>query len=343
MLWLESKYIGLLSNRLEQFKRKKQDGYNFRCPICGDSKKDKTKARGWVYPKSGKFLYHCFNCNITLSLPKLIQNVDPSLYEEYVREDIMSQAEGKVVDDSHKVFVEKMKPPKFISSGPLKTIPKISQLPADHPAKQYILSRKIPNKYHSQLFFASKFKEWTNSVLPDKFDLKAGKDGGRIIIPFIDEDKNLFGFQGRTLDPNDKMRYITIMLDEVPKVYGLNNINRNDIIYIVEGPIDSMFLKNGLAMAGGDFMNDLNRLGLDKEKVVVVYDNEPRNKDTIKRIEKSIDNGFKVCIWPDNISQKDINDMVLSGMSQDDVMDKISNNIHRDLQAKLRLSFWKKV
>lgn len=340
MLWLENKYIGLLSNRLQQFKRKKQDSYNFRCPVCGDSKKNKYKARGWVYPKDGKLLFHCFNCDVTLSLPKLIKTIDPVLYDEFNREKIMSEVEGK---DDHNAFVEKMKKPKFVKDGPLKDIPKISQLNYDHPAKKYIVSRQIPNFFHSQLFFAPNFRAWVNTLIPDKFDLSKSKDESRIIIPFIDEEKKLFGFQGRSLKPNDNVRYITIMLEERPKAYGLNNLDRSNPIYITEGPIDSMFLKNGIAMAGGDFVNDLNRLNLDKDKAIIVYDNEPRNKDTIKRIEKSIEHGYSVCIWPDHLPYKDINEMILAGLTQKDVMTLIDNNTHKDLQAKLRLSFWKKV
>lgn len=340
MLWLENKYIGLLSNRLLQFKRKKQDSYNFRCPICGDSKKNKYKARGWVYPKDNKLLFHCFNCDVTLSFPKLLKAVDPVLHDEFNREKIVSEAEGK---KDHEEFVEKMKKPKFVSDTALKNLSKISQLNADHPAKKYIISRKIPNFYHSQLFFAPKFAHWVNTIVPDKFDLTKTKDGARIIIPFIDEDKKLFGFQGRALDPKDSIRYITIMLNEQPKVYGMNNVDRTDRIYITEGPIDSMFLRNGIAMAGGDFINDLNALGLDKDKVTIVYDNEPRNKDTIKRIEKSIDHGYSVCIWPDYLPYKDINEMILAGLDQNNIMNLIDHNTHKDLQAKLRLSFWKKV
>lgn len=340
MLWLENKYIGLLSNRLLQFKRKKQDSYNFRCPICGDSKKNKYKARGWVYPKDNKLLFHCFNCDVTLSFPKLLKAVDPVLHDEFNREKILSEAEGK---KDHEEFVEKMKKPKFVSDTALKNLSKISQLNADHPAKKYIISRKIPNFYHSQLFFAPKFAHWVNTIVPDKFDLTKTKDSARIIIPFIDEDKKLFGFQGRALDPKDSIRYITIMLNEQPKVYGMNNIDRTDRIYITEGPIDSMFLRNGIAMAGGDFINDLNALGLDKDKTTIVYDNEPRNKDTIKRIEKSIDHGYSVCIWPDYLPYKDINEMILAGLDQNNIMNLIDHNTHKDLQAKLRLSFWKKV
>lgn len=341
MLWLENKYIGLLSNRLQQFKRKKQDSYNFRCPVCGDSKVNKFKARGWVYAKEGKLLFHCFNCDVTLSLPKLLKTVDPTLFDEFNREKIMSEVEGKEVDPLTQ-FVEKMKTPKFISDSPLKVLSKISQLNHDHPAKSYIVSRKIPNFFHSQLFFAPKFKAWVNTIIPDKFDLSK-KDDSRIIIPFIDDKKHLFGFQGRSLNPDDKIRYITIMIDDYPKAYGLNNVDKSHRIYITEGPIDSMFLKNGIAMAGGDFANDLNRLDIDKELSTIVYDNEPRNKDTIKRIEKSISHGYSVCIWPDHLPYKDINEMILADMTQEQIMNIIDTNTHKDLEAKLRLSFWKKV
>ena len=127
------------------------------------------------------------------------------------------------------------------------------------------------------------------------------------------------------------------MLDEdAPKIYGLERINKSNTIYIVEGPFDSLFLENCVAMAGADL--DLRSCGW--SDYICVYDNEPRSREIVNRISKSIDRGDKVVIWPKSIVQKDINDMHLAGHN---VMDLVKYNTYQGLKAKVQLNNWKRV
>jgi DNA primase len=170
------------------------------------------------------------------------------------------------------------------------------------------------------------------------------RDEPRLIIPLLDEQGNLFGFQGRSFKKDSPVKYITIILDyDKPKVYGLDRITKQDPIYVVEGPIDSMFLPNSMASCGGDIIVELPNIDKDKSKFIIVYDNEPRNKDTVRKMDKAIDNGYKVCIWPESVILKDINDMVRSGMTQEKVVDVINDNVYTGLEAKLKMQTWKKV
>jgi hypothetical protein len=234
-------------------------------------------------------------------------------------------------------YVPKPKPvqfekPKFKKKGELQSI---EQLNNEHPARGYLLGRQIPEEHFSNLFYTDKFCTWVNTQKPTFNDVK--KDHPRIIIPFIDTDGTWFGFQGRSLDVHDKLRYITIMLDESKtKIFGLNRVDFNKTIYITEGPFDSLYIDNAIAMAGADVDWELLR---DKE-VVFVYDNEKRNKEIIKRIEKVIDKGYEVVIWPDNLQQKDLNDMFIAGH---DVQSLVEFNTYSGLQAQIKLSEWKKV
>lgn len=194
----------------------------------------------------------------------------------------------------------------------------------------------IPNKYHAKLFYCPKFYQWTNSIVAGKFK-EEGKDESRLIIPFLDEKGNMFGFQGRSLSAESNLRYITVMLDESrSKLYGLDDVDSGKTVYVVEGPFDSMFVSNAVAMAGSD-------VTVPFKDVVMVYDNEPRNKEIVKKMEKSVDQGRKIVVWPSKINHKDINDMVIAGMRCADIRLIIQNNTFSDLSAKMALNVWKRI
>ena len=340
MHWLDHKYIGLVSSRLRNFKRKSSGLYNFSCPICGDSLTRKNLARGYIYEKKGKMLFHCHNCSATMSIYNFIKMLDQGLYNEMTLEKIKENKTPEQED--YEQFVEKMKKPVFMKMGPLKGLKKVSQLSPDHRTKKFVDARRIPTVYHAKLFNCPNFKQYTNSLVPGKFDSASlDRDECRLLIPFLDANKNVHAFQGRALGAS-AVKYITIILDDsVPKVYGLDTVDFNRKTYVFEGPIDSMFIPNSIATAGGDLASAISSFS--KENLVIVYDNEPRSKETIKKLDKAILNGYNVCIWPDNLEHKDINDMFLAGLSSDFIKHIIDTNTYRDLAAKLALTKWSKV
>ena len=191
-------------------------------------------------------------------------------------------------------------------------------------------SRKLNS---DKFYYTDQFKSWTNSLV-HTFD-SITYDEPRIIIPIVYEN-NLVGYQGRALGPS-KIKYITIMLDEdAPKIYGLDNIRRDAPVYVTEGPFDSTFLRNSIAMCGADA--NVARWGISNP--VWIYDNEPRNREIVNRISKTIDSNDSVVIWPSDIREKDINDMVLAGL---DVQSLVESNIYTGLAAKLKFTNWKKI
>ena len=328
--YVDTKYLNLLSVHLAQFKRKADNLYNFRCPYCGDSQKSTTKARGYVFLHTGDYFYKCHNCSYGTSLKKLIQDVDGELYKQYLMERFSIKERKSIT----KTGVTIRKPPKYVKNE-FKNLDKISQLKHDHFAKVYVNNRRIPTNLHYKLFFAPKFYEWVNSIIPNKFEIQY--DEPRLVLPFLDENKTLIGFQGRALNKS-KTKYITIMIDESkPKVFGLDEVNKNKKIYVVEGPIDSLFLDNSIAMAGAD----LSLLQLPKP--VIVYDNEPRNREIIHRMEKVIHKDLELVIWPDYIEDKDINDMIISGYDTHDIMSILKDHTYSGLSASAKLSEWRKV
>ena len=320
---VDSKYIGLVSSRLQKFKRVKGDLYNFRCPLCGDSKKHKNKARGYVYPLKADMNYKCHNCGASSTFSNFLKQIDPTLHKQYVFEKFQTRNTGKgSIIETPKLDFKK---PVFKKSLDL---PKASEVPV---AKEYLEKRKLdPTKF----YFASKFKKWVNTQ-KQTFDT-THRDESRIIIPMYDTERNLIGFQGRALGPNF-VKYITVMLNEnAPKIYGLERVNSEETVYVVEGPFDSTFVENSIALCGSD--GDMAHLK--GSSIVYVYDNEPRNQEILGRIERCIDRGERVVIWPRGIEQKDINDMFLVGY---DIMDTLKSNTYSGLEAKVKFNNWKKV
>ena len=320
---VDSKYIGLVSSRLQKFKRVKSDLYTFRCPICGDSQKNKNKTRGYLYPVKNNTNFKCHNCGASLSFNNFLKEMDPVLHKQYTLEKFKEGHTGKgFVVEAPKLEFKK---PVFKKSL---NLPKASSNPV---AKEYLEKRKLnPEKF----YFADKFKQWTNTQ-KQTFDT-IGRDECRIIIPMYGKDNNLIGFQGRSLVPNS-VKYITVMLDEeAPKIYGLNEVNDKLPIYVVEGPFDSTFVNNSVALCGSD--GDVRCL--EGSSIVFVYDNEPRNREIVNRIGKCISRGQSVVIWPSGIIEKDINDMVLSGLN---VMDVLKSNTYSGLEAKIKFNNWKKI
>jgi len=340
MDWIENKYLMAVSGRLDKFKRKSGNVFNFRCPICGDSETHKGKTRGYIYEKKGKSLFHCHNCTATMSLPNFIKTIDQVLYNEMQLEKLRGEKTPEQTE--FESFVEKMKKPVFLKSGPLKGLKKVSQLSPEHRVKKLVDTRKIPTPYHAKLFSCPNFRNFTNSLIPGKFDTDSlQKDETRLLIPFFDQNKNVHAYQGRALGQS-AVKYITIVLDEtVPKVYGLDTANFDRNVYVLEGPIDSMFVPNSIATAGGDLVSAIS--SFPKDKLVIVYDNEPRSRDTIKKLDKAIMQGYNIVIWPENLEHKDINDMVLAGMSSEFITHILKTNTYRDLAAKLALTKWSKV
>ena len=284
----------LLSSQLQRFKKTGDFLYNFRCPYCGDSQKSQSKARGFVFRKESNLIYKCHNCGIGASFNNMLKHVDPKLHSDYIVERY-KPSEPDVPD------IGKFTQPKFMKGpSPLKSLKKISSLKHDHPVKRFVDKRKIPSTLHFELFFAPKFYEWVNKVVPNKFPSLKG-DHPRLVIPFFDENNKMFAFQGRAFG-NEIPKYITITL----------------------------------AVGGADFSR------LPVENTTIIFDNERRNVEILKQIEKTIDLGYNVVLWPDDLKEKDINDMILSGLTKEEVQSIINNNSYQGNMAKIRFVTWRK-
>jgi len=327
--YLDTKYIQLVSPQLNKFVRKNDRTYNFRCPYCGDSKKYQNKARGYFFKIKNDFVFKCHNCGVGRTFTNFLKDQSSMLYDQYVLERYKEGLTGKGTQTASPKF--DFKQPVFKTSNVLDLTP-VSELNKEHPARDYLERRKIEEL--KLFYYCPKFKDWTNRQKKTFDTLR--QDSARIIIPLRDKDGTMFGFQGRSLAPKAKIRYITIMLDDsMPKVYGLDRVDPTKEVYVTEGPFDSHFIDNAIAMCG----SDVNLSSYDY-RFVYTYDNEPRSRQIVDKIASTIRCGHKVVIFPKSIKEKDLNDMALAGHN---VQSLVESNTYSGLEAQLKLNEWKRV
>lgn len=337
-LYIDRKYISLLSPKLERFTQKSENLWNFRCPYCGDSQKNKLKSRGYIYRKKSNLFYMCHNCGVSISVGNFIKYMDGNLYKEYVLEKFKNDnGDNTPKPDFNALKTTSMLREKFSSTK--LDIPSINELNDEHIAKKYLIKRQIPKEYFTKIHYAENFKTFIDRLIPEH-----GKnlyEEPRLVFPFRDEKNILLGVQGRALGKS-AVRYITIRThEEAKKVYGLDRVDISRRVYIVEGPIDSMFLENSLAMMDAALYR-ANQM-IDADDMVYVYDNEPRNKQIVQNMERTISMGHRICIWPKNVVEKDINDMILAGYTGSQVQSIIDTSTFEDLRARMEFDLWRKM
>ena len=345
MSYVDEKYIGILSLRLEQFKKKTNALYNFRCPICGDSEQNSYKARGYLYPSSDKsgYIYKCHNCGDTRSLGNLIRHVDNELYKKYLLEGF-KKGDSRFVPKGNKRKKKNHNKTKKIDSDYFETVlgaQRLDRIPANHNVFLFTNKRRIPKSAHDRMYFIHDDKGLEK--VDKKYHGRINGNQARLILPFFDRNGKPVGLTARAINQTANLRYIAFRLDEtVPMIFGLEHLKRNsrEPILVVEGPIDSLFLPNCIAVAGADFAKLEDAVRTDK--CILVFDNEPRNKEIVKRMAKMIDAGYKICIWPETVKEKDINDMILAGKSQDQIVKTINTNTWSGLSATATLNKWKR-
>lgn len=336
-LYLDQKYLLLISNRLPLFKKKKDNTYNCRCVICGDSQKNRRKARGYFFAYKTDIRYKCYNCDISLSFSNFLKSQDANMYSQYALE---KYSEGHHVPKlSNAAPTMSFEQPVFKTAEETlldKILDRLDTLPEDNEAVQFCKKRGIPEDKFDRLYYIKNVKDIVQ--LNDKYKESIKGEEPRLVLPFYDSHGQLSGVTCRALR-GEALRYITVKVkDSVPLIFGLEYVDRSKPIYVVEGPIDSLFLDNAIAVGGTSF-GKLGETGLSKDNMVVIFDNQPRNKEVCKLIDKNIESGHTVVIWPQTITEKDINDMVQAGRN---VQKIIKENTFKGLSAKTKLISWKR-
>lgn len=337
------KYIEKISGQLSGFEQKSKYLWNLRCPICGDSHTNKKKKRGYFILGKDKdsIIFYCQNCGANMSMWSFLKDHFSEYYGQYKLDGMLSgsrQLTTKVTRvPPNTTLHKKIEASKFIYN--------VSDLPETHLAKQYLNYRRLD----TSLFmwtpnFCNYVAEQTNN---DERYIKLPKDQ-RIIIPLYSVDKKIVGVQGRALDPKANMRYITIKFDKdnYHKIFGLDRFDKTKNGFIVEGPFDSTFLPNSLAMCGSSLdMSVIEKDIIVPQKMIIAFDNESRNRQIVEKMGKMIDAGFRVFIPPKELSTnlKDINKMVMEdGWTKKQLVEFFVKHSYTGIKARTVLSDWRR-
>lgn len=336
---LDKTFINQLSSKLKRFSRKRDNLYTFRCPVCGDSKKNKLKARGYFYIVKNATFFGCHNCNQPMPFGKFLKEFDPPLFGQYQLEKF-KENKGPIKRDpstnpafktNHSKILEKI----------VFNIPKVIDLPEDHPGRVYLLGRELPSSKLGIFYFADDFKSFCDETFKNHEKNLMSNDP-RIIIPLRGFSGELLGIQGRSINPKSELRYITMKMEEnLPKVFGLDAVNKFKRVYVVEGAIDSLYIDNCVASTDANLMSVIPVVGA--SDYVFIYDNEPRNEHIVRQIGKCIEANHKVCLLPSSIPGKDINSIVLNGYKASRIRKLVDDHTFYGLQAKLEFNKWRKI
>jgi len=335
MLHIDLKYIMMISHRFDRFKRKDDYLFNFRCPICGDSSSKKNKARGYLYKKKNDMFYKCHNCGAGKTFGGLLKDTDPMLHKDYVLERYKAGVTAPRANTTPDFSGQFSKPEFGTNERLIDTLmDRVDTLDPNHMAPTYCKERLIPQEKWDRLYHIEDISK-IHQLAP-KYKDRITTTEPRLAIPFFNEEGVLTGLTLRHYG-NNPLRYIMVKINEdAPTIFGLDRISKETPVKIVEGPLDSLFLDNCIAAAGSSF-NKIKDLGLDNP--VIIVDNEPRNEAICKVLHKNIQEGHRVVIWPDSVTEKDINDMVIANL---DVQEIINYNTFQNLEAELKFRTWRK-
>ena len=355
-VYIDRKYLAFVSSKLDQFKQKQTDLYNFRCFYCGDSKKNKLKTRGYIYRKNNDYFYICHNCGKSTTFARFLQDVDGATYRQYALERYSNGETGK--HNYPKPTFDGLKGNAFArfqsagnkSSGDSETTGSvenkrnslthysIKNLPEEHYARAYIKNRRIPEQFWNEILFVPQFRDFLDKEFPNHGKDEVPNDD-RIVLFYTNEKGEITNVAGRALS-DTKIRYVTVKLTDEKKLFGLHRLQKQRTVYVLEGQFDSYFVENSIA-SGDSNLGGVAAVLPDVD-FVLVYDNEPRNRDIVKQIEKSIDKGYKVCLFPESVKGKDVNEMIQNGLTSDEIQSIIDNNTFSGLTAKLKFTHWKR-
>jgi len=340
MLYIDLKYAMLVQPLLKGATRKSDYLFNFRCPLCGDSEKSKSKTRGYLYRKQNALFFRCHNCQVGTTLGKFLKMLDQRLYQEYLLERYRPDHQGhpprkgKAVPT---VLFEPLPRPSWTHAE------SCDRLEWAHPCLNYLRARQIPQAAWSRLWYAKDYKTFVQEVCPQ--NTLTVRAEPRLVIPYFSPDHEVLAISGRSFSKNaGTLRYVTFRVtpdDSVVLMFGRELVNPTKPVWIVEGPLDSLFLPNAVASGNANLLGCAR--ALDAPTMTLVFDHERRNREIVQAMETAVREGYSLVIWPETTKGKDLNEMILSGQTSEGILQILLSHTYQGLVARTTLAFWKKI
>jgi hypothetical protein len=360
--WIDSKYISIVGIYLENFKQKSDNRYNCRCPVCGDSLTDKNKSRGWFIKRDTDWLYHCFNCEVSMSVSRFIKTQFPEIYKDYSKEyakeiygnkravigkKSTSDVEIKHIPPSDKLRLlvesDDVETPISRKNKVLSEFPTLRELPRDHPARIWFWKRKLSQFLLDETYYVTETKTISEAF---GVDSEGVSSCSRVLFPIWDITKSkLLSVTMRDITGKEKNKYLTLRNNryDTPLLFGIERLNLSTTILVFEGPIDSTFIPNGCAVGNGGVGSAISHPDLVGCDMIFVFDNQPRHKQVVSSMSKAIDQGLRVAFWDEDIHEKDVNDCIMNGIAVSKLLDMFLSSPNTLLKRKLQFSKWRKI
>jgi len=258
--------------------------YNFRCNVCGDSKKSQRKKRGYILKYKSPWVYYCHNCGASMTASMWLKNYFPINYKEYVKDSLSknqyNQPEKyenkmlqykKQIEESKKTDAEKDREDMRFFVSIIKGQDKIFEI-----ARKQCIDRLIPEDV---------WKKWYVAI--------DGTYKNRIIIPFFDDKDSIYYYQGRAIYKIMLPKYLSRRGLEHNNIYNYYLVDRNHPVIVQEGIIDCLFVENSIGMTG--LKIDDSKLSYFPKKYFLLDDDKSGNSKAFLLLER----GEYVFVWED--------------------------------------------
>lgn len=299
MLELEKKYLGLAGITI---KRTHKNSIDFPCPICGDSKNNKFKARGSLSDLEGNAIYHCYNCEFSGSFATFLGAVDMTLKDGYLRET------GKVKREQ---FINR-KNELDVFSKPTDVKP---ELPTFDPSE--IAINEITYKVADLTLEAKDYLRFRKIREEDFKNFKSLPDMNAIVA-FLRLNSKVFGFQVRSISGKFYHNHVEDGFDKCWNVDHILSLPIGTTVYVFESIFNALSTSSNSVMASlGSSMSTALQELLKQYRLVFCFDNDVTGiKKTIQFTLK----GYEAVvhhdsfIWGDyNEAREQVSDVQLQG------------------------------
>jgi hypothetical protein len=309
------------------------NSYQASCPICREGKSWLKKQRCYYIVK--KNIIHCHNCGwhgnpvnwiMEVSGDSFSQVMSSSQDYDTVNIENFSKPKNKKIDyelPCDCIDIEDEEQLEFFNYEPV--IKKALEV-LNH--RRLLSAINRPKKYYVTL----------NDFVHEN----------RLIIPFYDENNKIVFYQSRKLLDSDKKAKYLSKKDSERSLFNIDKVDENiPYIFITEGPLDSTFIRNGIALAGisesgSDIFTEKQKLQIQLfplHELIFVLDNQWNDQTSKKKSKALLEAGKRVFVWPKEYREfKDLNDVCVAYKLDEFPYKFIQKNSYSGMTGKMKIS-----